>query len=536
MEHGSCVACKHVIRRYSTGPCDRSSAITSNVQPAILWRHRAREQLGGGTFDLLIVGGGITGASIARDAALRGLSVALVERDDFAGGTSSRSSRLIHGGVRYLEHGYFRLVSEASRERQTLLRTAPHLVRPLQFTWPVYRGARIGRWELRAGLALYDVLARFGNVGRHHGLSAAAVLAAEPALARDGLTGGASYWDAATDDAAITLANVLDARAAGAVVLNHATLQSVMTDGDRITGAVVRDELAGDTLRIAARVVVNATGPWTDTMRRMEDPSAGPAVLGTKGVHIAVPADRIGNRAAVTMLSPVDGRVMFCLPGHAQTIIGTTDTTTTTLPDRVRANRDDVRYLLESANRFFPAARLGPRDVIAAWAGIRPLVSGGHTGDPASASREHSITLGPRGVIAISGGKLTTYRKIAEQAVDLAVRQLKRSVSPCVTATTTLRGAERTPVFGQLFEPIVEGQQWTLSDATRAVEHELACTLTDILVRRTRVAFSSRDHGIPAAPRVAAVVARHMGWDAPECARQVEAYRAEVARLFTVDD
>lgn len=518
------------------GSRQRSSAITSNVQPAIAWRDRAREQLGGGTFDLLIVGGGITGAGIARDAALRGLSVALVERDDFAGGTSSRSSRLVHGGVRYLEHGYLKLVFEASRERRTLLRTAPHLVRPLQFIWPVYRGARLSRWEVRAGLALYDALAMFRNVGRHRGLSAAGVLAAEPALARDGLKGGASYWDAATDDAAITLANVIDARAAGAVVLNHAALQSLMSDRDRVTGGVVRDELTGDTIKVAARIVVNATGPWTDAIRRMEDPSAAPAVLGTKGVHIAVPADRMGNRAAVTMLSPVDGRVMFCLPGVSQTIIGTTDTNTDALPDTVRANRDDVRYLLESANRFFPAAQLGPRDVIAAWAGIRPLVSGGNKGDPAAASREHSITLGSRGVIAISGGKLTTYREIAEQAVDLAVRQLKRSASACVTATTLLRGSERTPVFGQLFEPIVEGQPWTLSDATRAVEQELACTLTDILVRRTKVAFSARDHGIPAAPRVAAVVARHMGWDTAECARQVEAYRAEVSRLFTVDD
>lgn len=507
----------------------------ANGGPAIGWRDRALNALGAETFDLLVVGGGITGAGIARDAALRGFSVALIERDDFAGGTSSRSSRLVHGGVRYLEHGYLKLVFEASRERRILLRTAPDLVRPLQFTWPVYRGARLPRWKVRSGLALYDALSLFRNIGRHRGLSRDAVLDAEPALAQDGLTGGAAYWDAATDDAALTLANILDARKAGAVVLNHAEVNELLSEFGRAQGASVRDRLSGAICKVRARVVVNATGPWTDALRRMENPAAPTAVLGTKGVHIAVPASRVGNRAAVTMLSPVDGRVMFCLPGSDHTIVGTTDTPTNARPDEVRASRDDVQYLLESVNRFFPGARLGPRDVIAAWAGIRPLVSSGNTGDPASASREHEITTGPQEVIAISGGKLTTYRSIAEQVVNLAARRLGRHTAGCVTAKRPLRAPDRAPVFGQLFEPIVPGQAWTLSDATRAVEHEMACTLTDILVRRTKIAFASRDHAIPAAPRVAAVVARHAGWDAAECARQVEGYRTECARIFTVD-
>lgn len=522
-------------RRYSTGPRPET-CIPPRETPAIQWRADAHDRLAGGIFDLLVIGGGITGAGIARDAALRGMSVALVEQDDFGGGTSSRSSRLVHGGVRYLEHGYLKLVFEASRERRTLLRLAPQLVRPLRFTWPVYEGARLPKWKVRAGLALYDALAMFRNVGRHRGLSMAQVLEAEPALRSPGLTGGASYWDAATDDAALTLANVLDARAAGAVVLNHAAMQSFVTERDTIIGANVRDEFTDRLIPVRANTVVNATGPWTDAIRRMEDPSAMPAVLGTKGVHIAVPADRVGNRAAVTMLSPSDARVMFCLPAGDLTIIGTTDTHTNAVPAEVRATRDDVAYLLEAVNRYFPAAQLGPRDVISAWAGIRPLVSSGNQGDPASASREHAITTGPRGVIAITGGKLTTYREIAEQAVNLVARKLGRTVGPCSTASTPITGVERAPVFGQLFEPILEGRSWTLGHATRAVEQELACTLADILVRRTKVAFASRDHGIPAAARVAAAVARHAGWDAAECARQVEAYRAEVARLFTIDD
>ncbi len=518
-----------------SGPIFRVVPAPAADAPAIAWRDRTIARLRGGTFDVLVIGGGITGAGIARDAALRGLAVALVERDDFAGGTSSRSSRLVHGGVRYLEHGFFHLVFEASRERRTLLRIAPGLVRPLRFTWPVYRGARIPRWKLRAGLALYDTLALFRNVGVHRGLSAAGVLAEEPALARDGLTGGAQYWDAATDDAGLTLANVLDARANDAAVLNHAEVLGLTFDRGMTTGATVRDLIDRDTFDVRARVVVNATGPWTDAIRRMEDPAAASAVLGTKGVHIAVPAARVGNHAAVTMLSAVDGRVMFCLPAGEQTIVGTTDTPTASPPSQVRANRDDVDYLLRSANAFFPDARLGPRDVIAAWAGIRPLVSAGNTGDPASASREHAITTGKRGVIAISGGKLTTYRLIAEQVVDRVVRQLGIRPRRCTTAERALPAPAHAPVFGSLFEPIIEGHAITIGDAVRAVEHELACTLTDIMVRRTKVAFAARDHGIPAAARVAAAVARHAGWDEAECARQVEAYRAETARLFTVD-
>ena len=290
-------------------------------------------------FDLLVIGGGITGAGIARDAARRGLAVGLVDREDFAAGTSSRSSRLIHGGVRYLEHGYLHLVFEASRERRRLLAIAPHLVQPLRFTWPVYRGARIPRWKLAAGLTLYDALALFRNVGRHQRLSATEVLEAEPALAREGLRGGASYWDAATNDARLTLANVLDAAAASATVVNHAEVLSlIFASGANgaVTGAVVRDRLGGNEIRVQARIVINACGPWTDEIARLENAAARAAVRGTKGVHISVPAKRVGNVGAVTMLSPDDGRVMFTLPSGTHTIIvptpGTSERTAVAAP------------------------------------------------------------------------------------------------------------------------------------------------------------------------------------------------------------
>ena len=486
-------------------------------------------------FDVLVIGGGITGAGVARDAARRGLRVALVEAEDFASGTSSRSSRLVHGGVRYLEHGYLHLVFEASRERRRLLQIAPHLVRRLHFTWPVYKGARIPRWKLAAGLTLYDTLALFRNVGRHHRLSADGVREAEPALESAELTGGASYWDAATNDARLTLANVLDAAAHGAVVLNHARVAALTfgATGGSADGAVVRDARGGHELRVRARLVVNATGPWTDEIARMEGAKDVAAVRGTKGVHIAVPADRVGNVGAVTMLSPDDGRVMFTLPSTAGlTIIGTTDTATAEHPAEVRASGADVRYLLSACNRFFPAARLTEEDVVAAWAGIRPLVATGNKGDPSSASREHAIRHSPRGVLTVTGGKLTTYRAMAEQIVDAALERLGTETRPCDTAEALLPG-ERPPVSSG-DELLVPELPWRAQDVTAAVEQEFAESLADVMIRRTTIAFELRDHGISLAPRVAELMAPLLGWTSAGTEQAVREYGDEVARIFEV--
>ncbi|HEX5831048.1 MAG TPA: glycerol-3-phosphate dehydrogenase/oxidase, partial [Gemmatimonadaceae bacterium] len=331
-----------------------------------LARRRALERLASERYDLLVVGGGITGAGIARDAALRGLRTALVERADFGGGTSSRSSRLVHGGVRYLEHGQIGLVFEASRERARLLRLAPHVVRPLAFTWPVYRGARVPRWKLGVGLWLYDALARFRNVGRHERLTAADVLRAEPRLRPDGLVGGARYWDAATDDARLTLLTALGALEAGATVVNHAEVAELLRRDGRTRGAVVRDRITGEERPVSATIVVNATGPWTDALLRLDGASVSSLVRGTKGVHVLVPRERVGNVAAVTLVSAVDGRVMFVLPAGPFALIGTTDTPTVMPPDQVRATAADVEYLLASANATFPDARLTGEDVISA--------------------------------------------------------------------------------------------------------------------------------------------------------------------------
>ncbi len=318
----------------------------------VLWALPARE------FDVVVVGGGIVGAGVARDAARRGFTTVLVERDDFAAGTSSRSSRLVHGGVRYLEHGWFHLVFEASRERRRLLDNAPHLVRPLRFTWPVYEHQRLARWQVGAGLMMYDVLAMYRNVGKHKRLTPDDVLQREPLLLPHALLGGATYWDAATDDARLTLMTALDAERAGAILLNHAEARGLSRSAGRVDGVIVRDGPSGMSVRIRTRTVVNATGPWTDSLRRMETPAAPPAVRGTKGVHLLIPRERLAVSGAVTLLHPADERVVFALPAGEYAMLGTTDTRTDVSPDQVRPARDDVRYLLAAANYFFPSAKL----------------------------------------------------------------------------------------------------------------------------------------------------------------------------------
>jgi glycerol-3-phosphate dehydrogenase len=495
-------------------------------------------------FDLLVIGGGITGAGIARDAALRGLRTALVERDDFGSGTSSRSSRLIHGGVRYLEYGHFHLVFEASRERRTLLRIAPHLVRPLRFTWPVYQGARVPGWKLGAGLLLYDALALWRNVARHRRLTASGVLTREPELDPRGLTGGAEYFDAATDDARLTLANVLAAAGSGAVVLNHAAVRSITHDASgHAVGAGVHDLLSGETVSVHASAIVNATGPWTDSVRQLADPLRTPSVRGSKGVHLAVPAQRIGNRGAVTLLSAIDGRVMFVLPAGRLTIIGTTESDEIAGPDEVRATSADIEYLLSSVNAAFPRAQLDRTDVVSAWAGIRPLAASGHPSDAASASREHEIERAPSGMVTVTGGKLTTYRAMAAEVVDTVLADLDRPVVPTTTHLVRLPGRERVAAVdalassdAQLSERVDPQLPYRFADVVYGVECEQAFTLSDLLMRRTHIAFETRDAGVAVSFRVADIVAPLLDWDPQAKRRAIDDYARDAQRVFGWDD
>ena len=493
-------------------------------------------ELSGKRFDLLIIGAGITGCGVARDAAMRGLKVALVERDDFASGTSGRSSRLVHGGIRYLEHGQLHLVHESIRERQTLLRIAPHLVKPLAFTWPIYRGARVGRVRLSAGLLAYHLMARGGS-RKHAILSAAEVLDREPSLESVNLTGGAVYYDACTDDARLTVANAIAAQQNGATVVSHTPVTDIILEDGKAVGVVAKSQHSSETHQVRARVIVNAAGVWdnafsTDKRARRH--------RGSKGAHIAVPRERIGNRDALTLISPVDGRVMFCLPGGPQTVVGTTDTWTDESPETVHASTADVDYLLRSANAYFPRARLAREDVVSAWAGIRPLASG-TAANPTAVSREHSIVTDDSGVINVTGGKLTTYRSMAAEIVDRVQQALGTERERTSTDSVELPGADRAAEIARLqredakmSEPLVAGLPYTGAHLVYGVSKEMAWTVSDLLIRRTHLAFETPDHGLSVATRAADVVAPLLGWDDQTKSARVREFGLDVERMFAI--
>jgi glycerol-3-phosphate dehydrogenase len=538
--------------------------------------HRASvDALAARPWEVLVIGGGIVGAGIARDAAMRGLSVALVERGDLAAGTSAISSRLIHGGLRYLEHGEVRLVFEALHERGVLLRIAPHLVHPLAFTFPVYRGDRVPRWKLLAGLWLYDLLAGTRNVGRHRGLGKRALLRAEPMLRERGLTGGARYWDCQADDARLTLATARSAARHGAAVASYTEVTALLHADGRVAGAELRDRLTGATGALRARVVVNATGPWTDALRRLEDPGARPLLRLTKGTHVVVPRARLGNRGAITLTSAVDGRVMFVLPWGEHAYIGTTDTDHDGPPEAARVDEADVTYLLRSANAAFPSAHLTPEDVTAAWTGVRPLVADPHAATTAQVSREHVLLTGPGRMLTIAGGKLTTYRRMAAQVVDEVTRELHRldgrpraaraptdreplpggearDLTPIAAAAEELGlsaataahlvaryGAEAPALLNlvaadrELATPLHPAHPAIAAQVVYAVRREWAQTVADVLVRRLRLREETDDRGVAAAPAVARRMGALLGWDAAQVARAAEDYAREEAAVFT---
>lgn len=490
----------------------------------------------GDQFDLLVIGGGITGCGVARDAAMRGLRVTLFEGDDFASGTSGRSSRLIHGGIRYLETAQVHLVHESIRERQTLLRIAPHIVKPLAFTWPIYRGARVGKLKLSAGLLVYRLMAA-GRSRRHRTLNAAETIAREPALKGAGLTGGAVYYDACTDDARLTIVNALSARENGATVASHTRVTELLRENGKTIGAIVKPRHAGEAYVVRARVIVNATGVWENSF--IADERAHRR-RGSKGVHISVAKERVGNRDALTLISPIDGRVMFCLPAGPQTIIGTTDTWTNESPQSVHASFDDVDYLLRSANAYFPRAQLTRDDVVSAWAGIRPLANASAT-NPSAVSREHSIVTDGSGVISVTGGKLTTYRSMAAEIVDLVQRALGQERRRAPTDSTGLPGADRAKEIARLQQedeslsiPLVDGLSYTGAHLAYGVKAEMAQTLSDLLIRRTHLAFETRDHGSSVALHAARIVAPLLGWNEETKSARVREYERDVERMFAI--
>jgi glycerol-3-phosphate dehydrogenase len=516
------------------------------------------------SFDLLVIGGGITGAGIARDAALRGLSAALVEKTDFASGTSSKSSKLVHGGLRYLEHAQFRLVFEGTNERALLMRVAPHLVKPLEFLVPAYKRDKPGLFVLDVGLWIYDALSKFSSPRLHRTVRAGRVAKLEPGLRREELDGGILYYDCMTDDARMTLENILDARALGVPILNYTRAMRLLEEGDRIVGAEV--ESGGARVKVRARCVVNATGPWCDEVRKL---AGEKSILSTsKGVHLVIDSARLPIRHAVVMKEK--RRVVFCIPWGDRTVLGTTDTFYDGRPEDVCADAADVRYLFDIANRYFPDAKLVPEDVLATWAGLRPLVKPDADVESASdVSREHHILSRP-GLVTIAGGKLTTYRRMAAEVVDRVGEQLGE-VRPSTTAERSLPGSEGLTdyagvtaladelasggvvdgavakllanTYGVRARAVVERVKidpaagarldpelpYILAQVDVAAEEELAFTVEDVLGRRVPLLLRARDQGLAATARVAERLGGHLGWDAQRIAAEADKYRAVVA-------
>ncbi|MBN1953784.1 MAG: glycerol-3-phosphate dehydrogenase/oxidase [Anaerolineae bacterium] len=524
-------------------------------------RRENMDILSSSLFDILVIGGGITGVSVARDAAMRGFRTALVEQTDFGWGTSSRSSRLVHGGLRYLEAYQLGLVFQCCSERQAMRRIAPRLVRPLPFLYPLYRGQKPAPWKLRAGLTLYDALSLFRNVQRHRWLAPDEVVRREPLLNEQGLLGAARFYDAQVDDARLTLAITRAAHHEGAVVANYAPVIGLLKSRQALRGAVIRDRIKGGEIEVQARAVINVTGVWADTVRQLDSTGKSVTVRPTKGSHLVLAADRLSVQHAVAFDSPRDGRHLFLIPWGAHVLLGTTDTDYTGRLDQPAAGRADVEYLLEALNHVFPAAQIGPEDVISSFAGLRPLLYGG--GGSYALSREHHVAESDSGLINVVGGKLTTARLMAEQIVDRAARKLAREFAihpdaschsreplpggerPWVAtgvedqeshshlvaaygadAAWLLAYAEENPALGQRIAPPLP---YLMAEALYAIQHEMALTLNDILIRRTHVIYEIRGGGLDRARAVAEAVAPRQGWGLPEIERQIDDYAAQVA-------
>lgn len=510
--------------------------------------------------DLLVVGGGITGAGVARDAALRGLSVALVEAVDFAAGTSSRSSKLIHGGVRYLQQGDIALVREAASERARLRRIAPHLATSLLMVMPTY--GRAMHMKLGAGLWAFEKIAAVDASERHAMWDRSEALAHEPCLAGDGLHGAAAFIEYLTDDARLVLATVAGAAAAGARCANHAEVTAI----DRST-VTVRDTLSGVTTRARARVVVNAAGPWVEEIWRRAGTRGARGLQLTKGIHLVVEHARLPLRHAVVMQAR-DRRSVFAVPRDGVTYLGTTDTLYDAPALQPGVSADDVDYLLDAARRTFAGPALERRDVMATWAGLRPLLREEGKA-PSEISRKDEIATDPTsGMISIAGGKLTTYRRMARRVVDLVFAQLGRDAPRSPTAEVPLPGGEPTEIdptalvralpqlsaieAGRLFRlhgagcarllariaadpaagAVVPGLPGVLrAELEHALDEEMALTLEDLLERRTRSLSFDRRQGLDGVESAAAIAAQRLGWDAARTRTEIDGYRQLAASL-----
>lgn len=496
-------------------------------------------------WDIVIIGGGATGLGCAVDAASRGHSVLLLESGDFAQGTSSRSTKLIHGGLRYLAQGRLGLVREALRERTRLLANAPHLVRPLRFAVPLQ--SRFERVKLGVGLTAYDLLAGQHGMGQHALLGADAARALLPAVRGLEAFGAASYWDAGFDDAKLAIALMRTTFDHGGVALNYMAVEGLLLEQRRVLGVRALDRESGERLEIAARAVINATGPWADRIRLMETPGARRLLRPSQGVHVVVDRAFFPGEVALLVPKTSDGRVLFVIPWLGRALIGTTDTPRDDVPVDPRPLPGEIEFLLDAvASYLVRAPRLA--DVRSVFCGLRPLLQG--SGRAAALSREHAIERSPGGVFTIAGGKWTTYRKMAEDTIDAIEADGLLPKRKCVTASLPLHGATsqagRVDVFGSdrgMIE-VLPGADRPLggleTDITRpteaevrfAVRAEMARTLEDVLARRSRTLLLDARRAHDLAPEVATVMADELSWGSERIAAELATFRTAACAML----
>lgn len=473
------------------------------------WRFRAIDALTSDQLDVLVVGGGIVGSGIARDAAMRGLRVGLVEQYDFAWGTSSRSSRLLHGGIRYLAQGRIGLVRQASVEKCVIQRIAPHLAAPLPFLFPTYTGTPWPLWKLRVGVKLYDLLCSGRNLGASSVLDVGQLRAVVPGLNCAHATGAVRYYDGLTNDARLVIDTLRSAARYGLVLSNYIKLEEAVPDNGG-WHCRLHDTLVDRTHVVKARCVVNATGPWAGQFERSQV-----RIRGTKGIHLVLDRKRLPIDHAVMMTD--DRRVVYSIPWGERVYVGTTDTDYTDRLEDVCSHVKDVDYLLTILNRYYPDATIGQGDVLRTWAGVRPLIANAR-GSPSDVSRGHEIHVATDGWIDVAGGKLTTYRLMAQQTIDRIVSWQGCQASPCRTAHEPLLAeSEARDVSGITPPPVCE----------RVVKHACDCEwavhLDDLMIRRTRWHYYHRDvHEL--ARRVAGWMATCLGWSNEERDKEIRRY------------
>ncbi|MBI1748777.1 MAG: glycerol-3-phosphate dehydrogenase/oxidase [Acidobacteria bacterium] len=520
-------------------------------------RAQVLDQLANRTFDLLVIGGGITGMGIAQDAAARGMQVALADKSDFAGGTSSKSSKLIHGGLRYLQQLDIAVTRESCRERNLLRQLAPGLVEPLQFLMPLFR-YQFKSLLFSAGLIAYDRLAGVAKPAeRHRRVGRAEVLRLAPCMNADKVTAGLLYYDAITDDARLTLTVARSAERHGAVLSNYVQVIHLLKFGSQVCGAMVHDLIHDRKFEIKARAVVNAGGVWIDAVRHMDRKDSPALVYPAMGIHITIPQEKLPVETAIVIPSAHDRRLLFVIPWLGVTVIGTTDTPYQGPLDQPQAAAQDVDYVIDAVNDAFSVG-LARKDLISTYAGLRPLI-GKNSRSTADVSRRHRVFESESGLLTIAGGKLTTYRSMAADIVDRVARRLSVRV-PCRTQAIVLVdpwnntgdalaapapdiGAHLRQVYGAeaaiildwveenpgLCERLISALPYIKAEVVYAVRRESAMTLEDVLARRTRILLQDRSQGMVCAPTVADLMATELGWGEARRDQQLRDY-ADYAR------